>query len=91
MRDGIEIWIEDDKIQNLKKVLMITEKSKFIELDNEVINSADILGVFNANTMENKSRRRDGQWKCKWNYWHNRGEKCACGELKKYDQTSIKR
>ena len=43
MRDGIEIWIEDDKIQNLKKVLMMTEKSKFIELWNEVINSSDVL------------------------------------------------
>lgn len=84
MRDGIEIWIEDDRIQNLKKALMMTEKSKFIELENEVINSADILGIFSSNTMEAKTRRKNGQWKCNWNHWHNRGERCACGEMEKY-------
>ena len=39
--------------------------------------------------MESKTRRKNGQWKCKWNFWHNRGERCAHGEIKKYEERTF--
>lgn len=80
LRGGLEIWAEDEKIQNLKKIIMSSKESKFIELNNEVINTADITGIFEAKTMEEKNLIRNGYWKCKsGNYWHKRGEECGHG------------
>ena|SRR3990167_823370 len=91
LRNNVEIWAEDEKIKNLKKVLMAVRESKFIELENEVINSADILGIFDAQTMEDKTRRKNGQWKCKADYWHEKFEKCECNiSIPSYAKSYIK-
>lgn len=85
MRGGLEIWIEEEKIQNLKRALMSGKESKFIELNDEVINSADIVGIFTPQTMENKIRQKNGQWKCSEGVWHDKYEKCECNiEIPKY-------
>ena len=34
------------------------------ENENQIINKADISGIFNAITMEDKTRRKNGDWKC---------------------------
>jgi len=74
MRSGIEIWIDAEKFDNLQESL---EKNRFIRIVDQIINSADVSGVFDAKTMEEKTRRKNGQWKCHANYWHNKGEECA--------------
>jgi hypothetical protein len=28
--------------------------------------------------MEDYTRRKNGQWKCKYGNWHDKGEKCNC-------------
>lgn len=85
IRGGLEIWAEEDKIKNLQQILRtVGKESKFIELEGETINTADITGIFYAKTMEDLTRRKNGMWKCRWNYWHNRGEQCACDDLEKY-------
>ena len=76
MRSGIEIWIEKEKAQKLIDLLGTT-KTKFVEIENEIINSVDIEGVFSPKTIEDLTRRKNGQWKCSYGYWHNRGEECA--------------
>lgn len=58
MRNGIEIWIEKDKIKKLILILSTAKTSKFIVVENEVINTADIIGVFSAKTMEEFILRR---------------------------------
>lgn len=83
MRSGIEIWVEKEKAEKLINLLGTTQ-TKFVEIDNNIINSVDISGIFNPKIMAELTRRKNGQWQCKWNYWHNRGEKCAHGEMAKY-------
>jgi hypothetical protein len=80
IRGGVEIWAEEDKIANLKKVLMSTSQSKFVQLDDEVINTADITGIFGPATMEEVTMRKNGYWKCKWNFWHKKFDDCAHGK-----------
>lgn len=89
MRSGIEIWLEDDRIENLKKVLMASRESKFIELNGEVINTADITGIFSAGTMQDVGRRKNGQWKDSKGNWHDKGERICptCKRILPYGKT----
>jgi hypothetical protein len=80
MRNGIEIWKEDDRLTELAKKLSSGQKIGFIQIDDELINSADIVGIFSANVMEDMVRRKNGQWKCQYGKWHDKGERCYCQE-----------
>lgn len=72
MRNGAEVWIEEEKLGNLESML---EKSRFIKIDGQLINSADVVGVFDANTMADVIRRKNGQWKDEKGGWHDKGDR----------------
>ena len=80
MRSGVEIWLEQEKAKNLQKKLQGIIQSKFIyhEESNQTINTADVVGVFSANTMSEHTRRKNGAWKCLYGEWHDRNQKCGC-------------
>ena len=86
MRNNVEIWVEEERIESLRKALPLLKEHKFIGIDDEMLNTADIVGIFSAQTMEDTTRRKNGQWQCKYNYWHERGEQCAHEELGKYNK-----
>lgn len=87
MRNGIEIWLEDEKIQNLKSVLRsLSGQGKFIEIDGEVINTADLTGVFTPQTMEDMTHRKNGRYKCKFGVYHERSDICGCWEIERYNK-----
>ena len=81
MRSGVEIWIEQNKAGSLQEILDRANSSKFIHFENQTINTADIVGIFTASTMEQHTRRKNGEWLCKSNTWHGKGEKCECPSL----------
>jgi hypothetical protein len=81
IRNGIEIWIEDDRAETLRNVLKSPNAPQFIEYENRIINRADLVGIYSALDMENMTRRKNGEWLCKSNTWHGRGEKCECLSL----------
>lgn len=81
MRNGINLWLEEDRIKNVKEFLK-TAKG-FIEIDNEMINSVDIIGIFSARTMEEQIRIKNGEWKCKFGNWHKKGQECNCSNNKR--------
>lgn len=76
IRNGVQIWIENDKAETLKNLLNRKDKPQFVEFENDYINTNDISGIFSALSMEEVNRRKNGQWKCERNSWHDRGEKC---------------
>ncbi|MEO0291491.1 MAG: hypothetical protein ABIM54_00985 [candidate division WOR-3 bacterium] len=86
LKNGVEIWVEEDRIQSLIDNLNALSGDKFIKIGNEIVRSSEIVGIFSAQTMETKERRRMGQWMCKYGYWHDKGEKCAHGELEKLEK-----
>ncbi len=85
MRSGIEIWVEKEKAEKLINLLGTTQ-TKFVEIEDEIINSADVEGIFTPKTMEELTRRKNGQWKCEHQTWHNRGDTCSCWEMARYNQ-----
>lgn len=76
MRNGVEIWAEKERLEKLQNSLVGIKESKFVFLDEQMLNTADIVGIFDAKTMEEVTHRKNGQWKCEYNNWHNRGTKC---------------
>lgn len=79
LRNGIEIWEEEDKTNKLQDLLNAIQKSTFVHFEKMSINTADIVGIFDAKTMDNYSRRKNGEWKCRENNWHEKGQKnCNC-------------
>lgn len=77
IRGGIEKWVEKDKADMLCKALQDKNCPQFIDYGNELINKSDITGVFSANTMEEKTRQKNGQWKCQYGVWHEKFDKCT--------------
>jgi len=78
MRNGIEIWKESERLTELTMTLTQGKKIGFIKVDDEMINSVDIVGIFTADTMDEMTRRKNGQFKCNYGNWHERKEKCEC-------------
>jgi len=78
IRGGIEIWIENDKAEKLKNILLNTKDKKFVEIDGEVFSTFEVVGILTPQTMADKTRRQNGEWKCKENTWHKKKEECAC-------------
>lgn len=79
-RSGVEIWLEKDRADKLQKVLL-EGKNQFIEYDGQVLNRADIVGVFDANTMVEATKRKNGEWKCNKGVWHQKFQDCGCTKL----------
>ena len=82
MRNSAEIWKEEERLNDLGEKLTSGRKIGFIKVDDEIVNSVDIIGIFSAQTMEDRVRRQNGEWKCGYDIWHKRGEKCDCGDFK---------
>ena len=76
IRGGVEKWVERDIVKKLTALLKTPDCPQFIEYQGELINKADITGVFTAETMEERTKSKNGQWKCKYGQWHDRFEKC---------------
>ena|SRR3990167_2128348 len=89
MRSGAEIWVEKEKAQKLIDVLTGTE-IKFVEVEDELINSANVEGVFTPQTMSNLTRRKNGDWQCFKNEWHEKFQKCGCPTINEKGEIFIK-
>lgn len=77
LRNGIELWLEEERASALKRILT-SQDTKFIELNGEIINRADIVGLFYAQTMSNNTKRKNGDWQCSRGNWHKRKQDCFC-------------
>lgn len=89
MRSGVEIWMESERAENLQLELTRLTSHKFVKYDDQIINTADIVGIFTAGTMTEHTRRKNGQWQCARGNWHERAEKCYC--ISRLDQELIQR
>ncbi len=82
IRNGIEIWVDEDKAIKIKTDLLQGIANNFIKAGNRIINVKEIVGIFNPDDLEDLKRRKNGQWKCSYGRWHNRGENCECHKNK---------
>jgi hypothetical protein len=76
LKSGITLWLNERQIEKLKNVLLIATP-KFIEIDDMIILSTDIRGIFPVQIIEELEKRKNGEWKCDFGHWHHRGEQCG--------------
>ena len=79
-RSSIEIWLDEEKWVKLEAILSNSNLGKFINIEERMVNIADIEGIFLPKDLEELKRRKQGQWQCGYGNWHNRNESsCDCG------------
>lgn len=77
LRSGLELWIDTEREAELEKVLADSSK-RFIRINGQLVNPFEVLGVFTPDAMEDRQRRKNGQWKCMKGSWHDKGQGCGC-------------
>lgn len=82
LRNGVEIWAEAIRFDNLSANLQGSQKIGFVKIDDNLVNAADIVGIFTPEAMEALTRRKNGQWKCSYEYWHDRNNRCDCATMR---------
>jgi hypothetical protein len=80
IRNGVEIWIDIEKAEDIQKYLRKPSSEQFIEVDGRTLNKADLTGVFLPIDLEELKRRKLGQWKCDKGTWHRKDEDCECAQ-----------
>lgn len=65
------------KIQANKVKEAITKDVKIITIDDSIIMVNDIVGIVTGEQIKDLEHKRMGEWKCKYNQWHQRGEQCG--------------
>lgn len=78
IRSGVEIWLERERAENFIKALSMPNAPQFVEVDGNMINRADVVGIFGAANMEDSTRRKNRQWQCKIGTWHEKNQECSC-------------
>jgi hypothetical protein len=86
VRNGAEIWVEKETVERLMSKLETIRDHKFVPLPTgEMINTADLVGLLKAETMEAVTRRKNGEWQDQKGNWHQKGERvCKCGQVVPY-------
>lgn len=79
VRGGMQLWIPEEKLSAFDAQFQAARSDGgLMRYEGERINPADVVGVFKASTMDEATRRKNGQWQCQRGGWHDRGEKCFC-------------
>jgi len=81
MRNGIQIWFDEDQARQIKQLLANSKESKFVEFKDEVFNTADVSGIFKAKNMGDFNRVKRGQWQDKYGGWHDKFDKVSEEDL----------
>lgn len=78
MRFGLEIWVERERALKFYALLGQPNAPQFTEIDGNLVNRADVAGVFTAASMDEFRRRKNGEWKCYRGTWHEKRVECNC-------------
>jgi hypothetical protein len=77
MRNGIELWIDEDKSEAVMKSLVENSKGMMM-IDGRLLNAVDIMGIFTPKDLEDYHKTKRGMWKCRYGNWHERDGQCEC-------------
>ena len=69
----IEIWLEQERAAKIQAMLESSSSPRFVNIDGQSINTSNIVGIFTAQAMEARTRRKNGQWQCENLQWPQNG------------------
>lgn len=81
MKSGQVHWISPELHAKLAEQLASQSGHMFIrlrEIDNAVINSAEVEGVYSLEQYADSVKVKQGMWQCEYRTWHERKNICDC-------------
>jgi len=81
VRSGLEIWIDKEKAEKFQDLLKNITQHKYVKLEGDTFNTADIVGIFEPDHIERRDKIKRGDWQCEFGHWHIRGQQCGHGML----------
>jgi hypothetical protein len=78
LRNGLEIWIDKDKAEEIENDWVNGNLKGAFKIEGRTLNTSDLSAIVKPLDMEELRRRKNGQWKCRFGVFHDRGEKCSC-------------
>jgi hypothetical protein len=82
MRTGSQIWVEESTGEKLRDMLTGNEAPprfiKIKELNDRLINTADLSEVLSPQDIDDRQRIAEGEWKCERGNWHHKKQRCDC-------------
>ncbi|MFA5967606.1 MAG: hypothetical protein WC805_03830 [Patescibacteria group bacterium] len=82
LRGDFEVWVDKDRAEKLQNLLENNTGRQYIQMDDRTINTADIVAILRPQDMEDRTRRKNGERKCKYGEWHEARGICECGKNK---------
>ena len=82
LRGDIRIWISEKEFKAVERII---ETKQFINLNGRIFNTSSVMYVGPRREIDIADKIKKGYWQCEYGYWHGPGEKCAHGELEKYN------
>lgn len=77
-RNGVEIWLDENKAIKLSEYLETNPTDRFIKIEGQTVNIADITGIYDEQFMLDLTRKKNGDYICNKGNWHTKGETCMC-------------
>jgi hypothetical protein len=77
LKNGMQIWQDKEKLELLRSRLE-SRREGFISVDGEFLSISEIAGIFSPERMKEYTMKKNKQWQCKFQFWHNYTEKCFC-------------
>lgn len=70
-----KIWLTENQANQVKQ--MIVTGKQAIVIGSDVIMQNDIAGLVSGDRIAELDHEKRGEWKCKYNQWHAKGEQCG--------------
>lgn len=78
MKTGLVLWVAEERANYLEDILASQDGHKFVKIDDETINTAQIEGIYKREKYEELVKIKRGMWQCSYLQWHNRTADCEC-------------
>lgn len=70
-----KIWLTKNQAQQVKQLIL--QDKQTILLGEDIIMKSDITGLVSSERIAQLDHEKRGDWKCKYDQWHQRGEQCG--------------
>lgn len=81
LTDKIYRLITSVGIYNLTEIeknkLVKSLDAQYIQIDGDIIMTHQIRGIVHGDRLLDLDKIKKGEWKCKYDQWHTKGEQCG--------------
>lgn len=62
---------------NALTVTIASGKAKHVVIGGDLIMLNDVAGITSGETIRNLEKKKQGQWQCKYDRWHEKNDQCG--------------